>query len=107
MEEIFLPEHYFKPIVISALGGLILNFMNLYGDTKKTESERVQKDMIYWIFFLFWPTVGGFLSFLYLDSGNIISPFLAFHIGLSSPVLLQSLIAASPLIDNSTDRMEN
>lgn len=86
-----------KPILISFIGGLVLSFLNLLDDQNKIPSERIPKDYLFFIAFVFWPLISGFLTFLYIDSGNEINSFLAFHIGISSPLILQTLVSKAAL----------
>lgn len=79
-------------IVIAAVGGFVLSMMNLWEDSKKPQNLRVPKDLLYWIFFFFWPVAGGGLSWLYFFDGSTLRPLLAFSIGLSAPTTIQAMI---------------
>jgi hypothetical protein len=84
-------------IVIAGFGGFMLNMINLWTDTKKSNSERVPKDIWYWLFFAFWPCAGAGLAAIYILDGSIIKPFLAFSVGLTAPTTIQSLMNRAAL----------
>lgn len=94
-------------LFISGIGGILLNVINLWEDSKKPKSFRVEKDVLYWIFFLIWPLVGAFLTFVYIQSKYNVDPMLALITGLTAPTTIQALVAkaappAQPL-DNETE----
>ena len=84
-----------QSVGIAAFGGLMLNVMNLWEDSKKLKSDRVPKDTLYWIFFAAWPVVGGALSYIYLLDGSTLRPFLSFSVGLSAPATIKSLMSTA------------
>ena len=106
MELILIEPQYLKPIILSGLGGLVLSFINLVQDLQKEPSNRITKDLVYIFTFVFWPLVSCILSYIYLDSGNKITSFLAFHIGLTTPALVQSLLATSPIVNHTPQEAE-
>lgn len=81
------------PLLIAAFGGFCLNMMNLYEDSQRPRSERVDKDSLYWIFFIFWPILGAGLTWVYIISGYNIDGVLALTTGLSGPTILQTLMS--------------
>lgn len=81
-----------EPLLHAALGGLVLNFMNLYEDYRKPKNQRVDKDGLWWLFFFFWPIAGVILAYIYISSGYKIDGMLAFTLGLSAPTTLQAMI---------------
>lgn len=84
-------------ILIAGAGGFILNMVNLWEDSKKPKSARVPKDVLYWVFFTFWPLVGAGLAWLYALDGSSLRPLLAFSLGLSAPTTIQAMIAKAAL----------
>ena len=82
-------------VLIAGAGGFVLNMVNLWEDSKKSQPERVPKDFLYWLFFAFWPLVGGGLAWLYALDGSSLRPLLAFSVGLSAPATIQGMIAKS------------
>lgn len=93
--------------MLAALGGFALNMMNLYEDSQREKSARTSKDFLYFIMFIFWPCAGGFLGYLYSDSGNVINGLLAFHIGVSAPILLKAMVeTAAPINAPRNDNAE-
>lgn len=83
----------------AALGGFVLNMMNLYQDWHRPENRRINKDFLYWIFFAFWPLAGVILAYIYICSGYKIDGMLAFTTGLSAPSILQTLMARTRTTD--------
>ena len=79
-------------IVIAAIGGFVLSMMNLWEDSKRDKPKRVPKDLLFWLFFFFWPVAGGGLSWLYFLDGSTLRPLLAFSIGLTAPSTIQTMI---------------
>ncbi|MEX3953927.1 hypothetical protein AB4Y40_40315 [Paraburkholderia sp. EG287B] len=79
-------------IVLAALGGFVLNMMNLWEDSKKPRKERIPKDFLYFLFFVFWPFAGALLAWVYALDGSVLRPLLAFSIGLSAPTTIQALL---------------
>ena len=57
------------------------------------------KNVLYWIVTLVMAGLGGLLVFIYQASGVEVSPIVAFNIGASAPLILQSLIAQVPEIE--------
>jgi hypothetical protein len=67
--------------------------VNLWEDSKKPKADRVPKDFLYWLFFIFWPVAGAGLAWIYAIDGSTLRPLLAFSVGLSAPATIQSMIA--------------
>jgi hypothetical protein len=84
-----------QTIAIAAFGGLLLNIVPLWEDTKKAKSDRAPKDVLYWMFYIIWPLVGAGLAYIYLLDGSKLRPFLALSVGLGAPTTLRSLISAA------------
>jgi len=81
-----------EPLIQAGIGGFMLNMMNLYQESKIPKADRVSKDSLYWVFFLFWPIAGGLLAYIYISSGYDIKGWLAFTTGLTVPTTIQSII---------------
>lgn len=86
---------FFTPVLLAALGGFILNMMNLYQDQQRPKSQRTEKDSLYWVMFAFWPIAGGILAFVYLLDGSVLRPILAFTVGITAPTTLQAMLRAT------------
>jgi len=80
-----------EPLVQAGLGGFILNMMNIYEDSKRPQNQRIIKDSVYWILFVFWPLAGATLAYIYMASGYDIKGWLAFTTGLTAPTVLQTV----------------
>ena len=79
-------------LLLAAMGGFMLNMMNLYEDQQRPKNMRTAKDTLYWILFVFWPLAGGVLVLVYILDGSTLRPLLAFTVGLTAPATLQSMI---------------
>lgn len=86
---------YTTPILLAALGGFMLNMMNLYQDHNRPKNMRTDKDVLYWVMFIFWPAAGAILAFIYLLDGSTLRPILAFTVGITAPTTLQAMLQAS------------
>lgn len=84
-----------ETILFSAFGGLLINVLNLWEDTKKIKADRVPKDLPYFMFWVIWPIVGGVLSYVYLREGSELTPFLALSIGVGAPTTIKSMMATA------------
>ena len=79
-------------VLVAGAGGFVLSMVNLWEDSKKAKTERVPKDFLYWMFFVFWPLAGAGLAWVYVLDGSTLRPLLAFSVGLSAPVTIQAMI---------------
>ncbi len=95
MLEEFINHAFTMPILLAALGGFMLNMMNLYQDFNRPKNLRTVKDSLYWVMFVFWPAAGAILAFVYLLDGSTLRPILAFTIGITAPTTLQAMLQAS------------
>jgi hypothetical protein len=82
----------FISLVVAGAGGFVLNMVNLWEDSKKPAADRLTKDALYWVFFLFWPFAGAGLAWLYAVDGSSLRPLLAFSVGLSAPATVQAMV---------------
>lgn len=85
-------------VALAAVGGFMLNVMNLWEDSKLKKAERVPKDLLYWLFFVLWPLIGGGLGLVYYLDGSVLRPLASFTLGLGAPATLKALMntAAQP-----------
>ncbi len=81
-----------EPLIQAAIGGFVLNMMNLYQQSKLPKADRVPRDSLYWVFFVFWPIAGMLLAYIYLASGYTINGWLALTTGLTAPTPIQTII---------------
>lgn len=90
-------------VALAAVGGFMLNIMNLWEDSKLAKAERVPKDLLYWLFFVLWPLIGGGLGLVYYLDGSILRPLASFTLGLGAPATLKALMntAAQPSLPPS------
>ena len=92
MIEEIVKHAYTTPVLLAALGGFMLNMMNLYADQNRQKNLRTEKDILYWVMFTFWPLAGAILAFIYLLDGSTLRPILAFTIGITAPTTLQTML---------------
>lgn len=93
-------------VLLAGIGGLMLSMMNLWDDSKRPKNERVPKDLLYVVFFFFWPVAGAVLAWIYVLDGSSLRPFLAFSIGLSAPTTIQALIKTASTRNGPPDGAE-
>ena len=85
-------------IVISAIGGFIYNVVPLLELWKAPKESRPDfKDFLYWLPYFVWPILAGFLIYLYEVPGMTITKLLAFHIGISAPLIIRKMIEVLPV----------
>lgn len=89
-------------IIISAVGGLTYNLVPLLELYKTPKESRPDfKDFFYWLPYFAWPLLAGFLLYLY-DSPNMkVTKLLAFHIGISAPLIIRKMIEILPVAPES------
>ena len=95
MIELIINHAYTGPIFLAALGGFMLNMMNLYQDLNRPKNLRTVKDSLYWVMFTFWPAAGAILAFVYLLDGSTLRPILSFTVGITAPTTLQAMLQTS------------
>lgn len=99
MIEFILNHAFFQSITIAAFGGLALSLHNLYEDSQRPKSKRVDKDVMFVFFFIIWPFIGAGLCFLTLLEGSTLKPVLAFSIGLAAPTTLKAMAKSTTAQD--------
>lgn len=84
-------------VFYEGVGGFIVNVLNLL-ELPNVPKERWPdlKSPFYWMAFIVWPILGGFLVHLYLASGCVFNPLLSFHIGLSAPLIIRAMASTIP-----------
>lgn len=92
MSELFTP-----PVVLAAVGGLVVNLLSLLELQNVPKDRRPNfKDWLYWLPFIAWPLLGGLVGYLYNDAATPLGKFVAFHLGLSSPLILKAAAKTIP-----------
>jgi hypothetical protein len=86
---------FVSTVALAAVGGFMLNIMNLWEDSKRAKPERVPKDFLYWLFFILWPIIGGGLALVYYLDGSVLRPFASFTLGLGAPATLKALMSTA------------
>ncbi len=91
-----MSEIFTSPVILAAIGGLVVNLLSLIELQHIPKERRPDfKDPLYWLPFLAWPLLGGLVGFLYNDTNFPLGKFVSFHLGLSSPLILK--VAASTI----------
>jgi len=90
-------------IIVSLFGGFVLFCSKVAEHFNRDEVDKfsIGRYIAYMLcLFLFLPTLGGGVTFVYILNGDDISPILAFQIGLTSPGIVQGMLqsAANQLI---------
>jgi hypothetical protein len=70
-------------------GGAVLELLHWYNKRRDPEIPAYARNPIYWIITLLMAVVGGGLAVLYF--GSHAEPIITFHVGLSTPLILQKL----------------
>jgi hypothetical protein len=87
-----------KYVMIAALGGFAYNVVPLLELWKKPKESRPDfGDLLYWLPYVAWPLLAGFLLYLYEGPELKLSKFLAFHIGVSAPLAIRKMIEVLPV----------
>ena len=84
-----------QTVVIAGFGGLMLNVMGLWDDSKKEKPDRAPRDGLFWLFLVAWPVIGGGLAYIYLLDGSTLRPLLAFSVGLGAPSTIRTLMSTA------------
>ncbi|MDX2298285.1 MAG: hypothetical protein NW204_01015 [Xanthomonadaceae bacterium] len=85
------------PVILAAIGGFVVNVINLLELQRIPKAERPDfSDLLYWLPFVAWPILGGIVGYLYNDDISPLGKLVAFHIGISSPLILKTMANAIP-----------
>jgi hypothetical protein len=85
------------PVVLAAIGGVVINVLNLLELQHVPKERRPDfRDFLYWLPFFAWPLLGGIVGYLYNDSDSPLGKLVAFHIGISSPLILRAMANVIP-----------
>ena len=93
-----------KLIIYGAIGGFLINILNLLELRFVPKEERPDfKDILYWLPFIVWPLTGGFLVHIYQATNFTLQPLLAFNVGLSAPLTIRAMAEANPFGKKAID----
>jgi hypothetical protein len=85
------------PVVLAATGGLVVNVLSLLELQHVPKNQRPDfRDLLYWLPFVAWPLLGGIVGYLYNDNVSPLGKIVAFHIGISSPLILRTMASVLP-----------
>ncbi len=84
-------------LLCAIFGGFSVNFLRLVELANIPKTERPDfKDPLYLLQFFILPLLGAGLVYVYMASGNNLTPLISLNIGVSAPLILKSLAAAAP-----------
>lgn len=89
-------EVFCMPVVMAAIGGLSICLLNLAELRHVPKESRPDLDLVYWLAFLIWPVLAGFVAYVHNDPVHPLGKLLAFQIGLSCPLILRSMSSVIP-----------
>ncbi|OGL42890.1 MAG: hypothetical protein A2042_01965 [Candidatus Schekmanbacteria bacterium GWA2_38_11] len=85
-------------ILIAACGGFAYNVVPLLELWKTPKESRPDfGELLYWLPYIAWPFLAGFLLYLYESPELKLSKLLAFHIGVSAPLVIRTMIQVLPV----------
>lgn len=99
MKEMIMEIFATVPIQVSlgVVGGLVAQVLNLVELQNIPKERRPDfKDLFYWLPFIIWPFLGGVITYIYNDPALPLNKLVAFHLGLSSPLVLRTMASAIP-----------
>lgn len=70
-------------------GGAVLELLHWYNIRRDSQFPTYAKSPVYWLVTLLMAVVGGGLAWLYFGAQG--EPIVTFHVGLSTPLILQKL----------------
>lgn len=74
---------------VGFVGGLLIELVHWYALTRDPNFSTYKRSLLYWLMSLGMAAAGGLLAMLYF--GNQAEGFLALHVGLSAPLILQKM----------------
>jgi hypothetical protein len=93
-----LSEVFSTSVILAMIGGLTINLLNLLELQNVPKERRPDfKDLLYWLPYLVWPILGGIVAFIYNDVTSPLGKLVAFHLGLSTPLILRTMANIIPV----------
>jgi lipopolysaccharide export LptBFGC system permease protein LptF len=83
------------------VGGVLAEFYTLYQHRKTPFKEipEYYRSWFYWLMVFVMILIGGSIPVVYSYFGNNMNVFLAFHLGLSAPLIISRLVQSEPNSD--------
>lgn len=84
-------------VMFAVFGALAIQLLSLVemGKVPKTERPKM-KDPYYWLPFVIGPILGGGLAIAYIYPTGVLEPLVAINVGVSAPLILQSMARTIP-----------
>lgn len=90
-------EILIAPVILAALGSFVANLLNLLELPHIPKERRPDlRDPLYWVAFVVWPILGGIVGYLYNDTASPLGKLVAFHLGISAPLILKTMANVLP-----------
>jgi hypothetical protein len=78
-------------------GALAVKLIEFTELSKLPKAKRPDiTDLVYWLPFIILPLIGGGLAFIYIISGQTLSPILALNVGISAPLTIRTVAQVLP-----------
>lgn len=92
-------------VILSALGGLTYPLLTLLERIKQPSAVRIDfKDFTFYITVLIYVFMGSVIGYIYFNDKvdfGVNDRLLAFHVGITAPLIIRSLTTTLPKIKNS------
>jgi hypothetical protein len=84
-------------VLLAGMGGFVGHFINLLELRHVPKEQRPDfRDPLYWLWFTSGPLLGGLVGYLYEDQAMPLGKMAAFHLGVSSPLILKTMSNMAP-----------
>lgn len=80
---------------VGFIGGVLLELVHWYALTRDPNFSAYKRSPVYWLMSLGMAAAGGLLAMLYF--GDQAEGFLALHVGISAPLILQKIATTAAL----------
>ena len=91
----------FENFIFGCIGGgavELLKWWKIRHDLEQKGIPNWSKSLPYWIITSLMIILGGGVVIIYVKSGAVLNPFLAFHIGATTPLIISGLTRVAPSI---------
>jgi hypothetical protein len=85
-------------LAYGVIGGALPEFLAVYRKRDEPQKSEKCKRWSWWLPTLGMIVAGGGMAAVYVESGNSLNAFLAINVGSSTPLILGSLVSATPTI---------
>lgn len=92
---------YWEVFTFGCVGGVAAEILKWWKIRDELERKRLpnwSKSIPYWIVTSLMIILGGGVVIIYVRSGAVLNPFLAFHIGATAPLIISGIMREVPSI---------